>query len=165
MRNRRDIDAIELRRKLSYAPEVGVFRWAASGSNCVRNGALAGTVVPGGYIQIKIFGSLYQAQRLAWFYVYGLWPKQNVDHINGDPGDNRIANLRDVSQQWNSQNQRRPTRANSTGFLGVSPYGKKFRATIKVDGRQRALGYFATAPEAHQAYLLAKREFHAGGLL
>ncbi len=85
-----------------------------------------------------------------------------MDHLNGDASDNRLANLRDVPQEVNQQNQRRANADSKTGLLGASPRGPRFQAAITTQGDRRYLGLFDTAEEAHQAYLTAKRQLHAG---
>jgi hypothetical protein len=99
----------------------------------------------------------YYAHRLAWLYVHGEWPNV-IDHINGDAGDNRIANLRSCSQQRNMQNIR--ASRNKHGLTGVVFHRKSglFHATIKVNKRATSLGYYKTAEEAHDAYLRAKSQ-------
>jgi hypothetical protein len=165
-RGRRSIDPAALREKLGYDPETGIFTWKDSASNVRANGSVAGTTRPvDGYIQINVLGHINLAHRLAWLYVHGEWPRGNIDHINGIPDDNRIANLRDVTQALNAQNQRRAQRRSKTGILGVSPYKGRFRATITVGRKQRALGYFDTAEAAQAAYVAAKRLYHPAGML
>jgi len=162
---------------LDYDPETGVFHWKNRAEkwfpskriynswNSRDAGKVAGTVVRGGYLIIKIWKSRYRAHRLAWAHVYGEWPEGEIDHINGVSNDNRIANLRVVSHSVNMQNQKRARRNNKTsGLLGVSLNVEtgKFRARITVDNKERALGYFATPEEAHAAYISAKSDLHEG---
>ena len=99
--------------------------------------------------------------RVLWAMAHGTVPPM-LDHINGDRSDNRLANLRVVDHTTNMQNQRNAMRDNRTGFLGVSPSGGRYRATIRVSGKQKYLGLFDTAEAAHEAYLAAKRELHGG---
>jgi hypothetical protein len=96
---------------------------------------------------------------------HGAWPDGCIDHINGQKADNRISNLRKVTHAVNMQNQHRAARTSKTGLLGVSPNKTRFVANINVDGRRVYLGSFATAHDAHSAYLSAKRELHAGCVL
>jgi hypothetical protein len=98
--------------------------------------------------------------RLAWFYTTGAWPKDQIDHIDGNKSNNRFANLREATPSQNTQNQRRAMRTNKLGILGVILARGKFRAQIWFDGKNKFLGYFATAEAAHAAYLAAKRKFH-----
>ena len=86
----------ELKELLDYNPETGLFTWNVY--NNIKNKTTAGTFNDG-YIQIKIKQKIYQAHRLAWLYVYGEWPKGQIDHINGIRDDNRIENLRDVTNR------------------------------------------------------------------
>lgn len=88
--------------------------------------------------------------------------KPVADHINGDKLDNRVENLRGVNRSENTQNQRKPTRRNTSGYLGVGfeQQTKKFRAVIGVNGKYTTLGRFDTAEAAHAAYVDAKRRLH-----
>jgi hypothetical protein len=160
-----DITAQTLRGLLDYDPDTGIFRWLVSRSG-IQMGAVAGTgsVSDCGYIRIKVNGTKFRAHRLAWLYTHGTWPDHQIDHINGNRADNRIANLRDVSQSTNMQNQTRPQKSNTSGFLGVSWHiGKKrWDARISVNERSQHLGSFDTAEEAHAAYLAAKLRLHPG---
>ena len=80
---------------LNYDPDTGDFTWKVSTSNRVRVGQVAGTLRHDGYIRIKVNGKLYLAHRLAWFFVYGVWPVEFLDHIDQDKSNNRINNLRE----------------------------------------------------------------------
>jgi hypothetical protein len=84
-----------------------------------------------------------------------------VDHIDGDGLNNRRANLRAVTTQQNAFNQR-AAKGNTSGFKGVTwiKQGKKWQASIKLNGKSRHLGRFATAEEAHDAYVKASAELH-----
>jgi hypothetical protein len=150
-----------LREVLGYDPDTGLFtrRLARSG---FQVGAVAGCLDGYGYTAIKIDGRLYAGHRLAWFWVHGIWPANNIDHINGDRADNRIHNLRDVPTSTNCQNQRRAQFHNKTGFLGVSPNRGRFRAAIWLGGKYLHIGVFDTPEQAHEAYLTAKRRLHDG---
>lgn len=153
---------------LHYEPDTGVFLWRAKCSKYspAKIGERAESVTSqGGYLRIKLLGKEYRAHRLAWFYVFGVWPRNEIDHVNGRPSDNRIENLRDVDRQTNGQNQRRARRGSISGVLGAC-YDKqtgKFKAQIRrPDGKYQHLGRFGTAEEASQVYLNAKRAMHAG---
>ncbi len=88
--------------------------------------------------------------------------KRVVDHINGDPTDNRRSNLRICTVSQNLMN--RGANSNSkSGFKGVSPCHSngRWRATINIAGsKQKHLGYFDTPEEAHAAYVEAAKQFH-----
>ena len=153
----------DLRKSLDYNPETGEFRWKIAAGR-VRAGSLAGCVQPNGRLYIRFQGKRYQAHRLAWLLTHGEWPDEMIDHLDGNPLNNRISNLRDVSRSVNNQNQRKAQSRNSTGFLGVSFHKRtgKFQAQITLNGKDKHLGYFPTAELAHAAYLAAKREIHEG---
>lgn len=148
-----------------YDPATGVFTWKRARSN-VKAGDVAGTIKADGYRQLCIGGLLMLAHRVAWLYAHGEWPKHDIDHINGDITDNRIANLRDVPRLLNMQNQRRAQVGNKSGFLGVylDKRRGKYIARLRVPGggNMRHVGQFDTPEEAHAAYLAAKREHHEG---
>jgi hypothetical protein len=105
-----------------------------------------------GYRQIGFKSKKYLSHRVAWFLHYGCWPNNDVDHIDGNPSNNKISNLRDVSHSKNLQNRKSATIRNKTGFLGVVKRCNKFAAHIHRDGKQIYLGRFDTAELAHQAY-------------
>ena len=148
---------------LKYDKNTGIFTWINNGyQNHYKAGEIAGTLNSSGYIQIKIKGKCYRAHRLAWIYVYGESPKEQIDHINGIRNDNSINNIRECSHAENLQNQRKPQARNTSGFFGVS-FDKskvKYRAQISVNGKNINLGLFKTASSAHDVYLTAKRKYH-----
>lgn len=152
-----------LKRVLEYDAATGVFRaTVARGKSTLRS--VVGSVSRG-YVTITIDYISYPAHRLAWLYVHGEWPCKFIDHVNGDRSDNRIANLRDVDQSINLQNQRRARSNNSVGLLGVGHADSRIRpykARIVVDRKEVHLGLFTTPRRAHDAYLRAKRRLHLG---
>lgn len=158
------MNAEELRNILNYNPLTGVFTWSIRRKGGRGIGKEAGARMSHGYRSIGIDGRDYTAHRLAWLYVHGEWPAAYIDHINGDRADNRISNLRDVSQSVNMQNVYAPKSNNKSGFRGVSWHKQrsKFAARIKVDGKYRSLGLFESPEKAAAAYIAAKRELHEG---
>jgi AP2 domain. len=116
-----------------------------------------------GHRRIGIHGAYYLAHRLAWFWVHGVWPNGMIDHINGDPDDNRIANIRDVLPRVNRENVKCATKGNrTTGVLGVRRSRRKFYAEIRVKGKRIHLGMFDDMHSAYAAYVAAKRQLHEG---
>lgn len=157
-----DITAARLREVLDYNPETGIFTWRIILKRRNPIGSIAGSLPASGYRLIGIDGTNYRAHRLAWLYVHGEWPKQFIDHIDGDRLNNAIANLRDVSNKTNTENITKPRSTNGTGFLGVVRYKDKFSAFIKTGNKNHYLGAFNTPEEAHATYLAAKRYVHKG---
>lgn len=157
-----EITANYVRERLDYDPATGVF-WRKAPSPAA--GRVISYVQSRGYIQISLGKRRFLGHRLAWLLVYGRWPVAEIDHINGDRTDNRIANLREATRQSNQENQRRaPSHNRSSGLLGASwsKKQKRWQSYIGVNGKKRGLGYYATPEEAHEAYLTAKRQLHAG---
>jgi len=150
-----------LRTILSYDMFTGLFHWKIHRPGCL-SGKVAGHKKTNGYLRIGIDYKSYALHRLAWFYMTGRWPKEDIDHINGIRDDNRFGNLRCVSRGVNLENQKRAQSDNVLGVLGVQKKGKRFSACITVKGEQKYLGMFATAKEAHNEYLRVKRHLHQG---
>lgn len=123
-------------------------------------GAVAGSQRPDGYLSIGLLGRSYLAHRLAWFYVYGEWPENHIDHIDGRKSNNKISNLRKATASQNHQNKYKA--ASNSGLVGVSWCKRegRWRAYIKADGVMRSLGYHKTKEEARAAYLKAKQVLH-----
>ena len=155
-----------LKEVISYDADTGIFTWLVSLNGRGKTGALAGNISVLGYRRIGIDRQCYKASRLAIFYMTGKWPEFDVDHINGDSTDDRYLNLRDVPTYVNLQNQRKAKSSNkSTGVLGVTRSGSRFRARIGIDGRHDDIGIFPTLEQASQAYIEAKRKLHLGNTL
>lgn len=146
-----------LKELLHYDNATGVFTRKMWRGGTSRAGSVAGASHgKSGYLQMSIDGRLYFAHRLAWLYEYGRWPEHLIDHINGDPADNRIQNLRDVPQIKNMQNLRRRS-LGATGFRGVKEHRPgQYIAQISHKGVNRYLGSFRTPEDAHAAYLRAR---------
>jgi len=148
------LTADELRARFYYDRETGHFyrRFAQGGQ---LPWSRAGYEVSKGYHQLKVGGRAYRTNRLAWLYVTGEWPAHQIDHINRDPSDDRIENLRDVPQSVNKRNCRMYAN-NTSGFRGVIRAGKKWAAQITTGGVCKKLGTFSTPEAAHAAYLAAR---------
>lgn len=147
---------------LDYNPLTGIFTWKINTGKKQLVGKQAGTIDPKGYIAISIDGEKIRGHRLAWFYVYGVWPSKNIDHENGRHADNRFKNLRDITQKGNIQNQHKVRSDSKSQIQGVRfrVEKNKYEARIRIDGKQKHVGYFDTAEEAREAYLIKKRQVH-----
>jgi HNH endonuclease len=160
---------------LDYDQDSGDFTWKIRPSSHFKNDnglrlyksryeeKKAGHIDSQGYKVININGKNFKAHRLAFLFMTGRMPFQQIDHINGIRNDNRWINLREATKAENLQNQKKAQSDNkSTGLLGASFNKRKkyFQSRINVAGKQIYIGGFKTAQEAHEAYLQAKRKFH-----
>jgi hypothetical protein len=120
-----------------------------------------GGLSPKGYHRIGVDRKRYLTHRLVWLYVYGAWPKGEVDHINRNNSDNRLANLRDVSPSENQHNRGTPIN-NSSGYAGVSwdSQNLKWSAAISAKRKHYSLGRFDSRELAAAAYQAAKLIHH-----
>ena len=143
---------------LDYDPATGIFRWKKRLTNRVRVGEEAGSLMAIGYVNITIDGCHCYGHRLAWIYVHGVWPTDEIDHINTIRTDNAIANLREATRIQNNQNMPK-SRANTSGVKGVWWNRKlqKWTASISVNNRHKYLGMYPTIEEAKAAYEKAAR--------
>lgn len=145
------------KRNIEYCPISGYFTWITSH----RAGEMAGHTV-NGYRKITFEQGVYMAHRVAWFYMTGSWPKDQIDHINRIRSDNRFVNLREATAAQNCFN-RSIASNNKSGFKGVSKSTdcNRWVAHICLEGKIRHLGLFKTPEEADAVYRLAQAELHS----
>jgi hypothetical protein len=144
------LTAERLRELLDYDQHSGVFTWKVRTTTRRGVGDVAGSLTKPGYISIRVDKTRYQAHRLAWLYVHGRWPVEEIDHVNGDRSDNRIVNLREADRAQNARNV-----VGARGY-SISPSGT-FLAQLSLNGRTIYLGAFKTADEARAAYMAGRR--------
>lgn len=148
------LSANRLRELLNYAPATGIFRWRG-GKGGVK-GKVAGSVRSRGPIIIRIDGKLYRANRLAWLYMTGKWPKLEIGYINHKTSDTRWANLRAMTPSQRAASTRM---RNKLGVRGVwMTKAGKYVARIKVAGKKQYLGSFDTIEKASVAYARAAKD-------
>ena len=162
-----------LRELLSYDPGTGLLMWhprpiemfpderTFKGWNTKYAGKEALTAVNDqGYRGGRIFCVCHNAHRVAWAVYHGAWPAKQIDHINGNKADNRITNLRDVSQTENLRNTVTYS-TNTSGVCGVSWRKEtcKWRAQITLRGKSCHLGYFADFDDAVAARKAAEVKY------
>jgi len=139
---------------LHYDPDSGLFTWKQSRRGASKD-SVAGYKTPRGYILIRVDGQQHYAHRLAWLVTHGEWPCLELDHIDRDPSNNRLVNLRAVTHSVNLRNQVQGRGVSQ--YLGVTFQGR-WRANLTINGNRKFLGYFDSEGEAHQAYLSAKSQ-------
>lgn len=146
---------------MSYDAAAGSFTWLVSTTNRIRVGERAGCLDALGYLKIKIHKRIYMGHRLAWLYVHGEWPSHQVDHIDGNPSNNSISNLRTATQFENMRNCGR-FRTNTSGHKGVTWHKtrRKWDAKIMSGGKHHFLGSFSTPEDAAAAYAAAAARMH-----
>ena len=159
------ITAAELRELLHYDPETGVFTRIkiVAPQSRIKIGDVAGSLWDG-YWRIKLGGRggrSYAAHRLAWLYMTGSWPEDEIDHANLNSADNRWENLREACRSTNIANTRRRS-DNASGFKGVywSKELGKWRAEITVHKKRVFLGSFSSPEDAHASYARAARDHY-----
>lgn len=155
------ITQAELKEQLHYDEETGIFTRKVSNSRRVKVGQVAGSLTYNGYIEICVNGKRFLAHRLAWFYMYGVWPVNQIDHEDRIRHHNWKSNLRDLTQSQNNQNTGIP-RSNTSGFKGVhfSKTYSKWVAQIKLHGKHTFLGHYDTPELASEAYKQAQEKLH-----
>lgn len=148
----------ELKELLHYNPDAGIFEWRKTRPG-VKAGSCAGYNIRG-YVSIEINNIPYFAHRLAWLYAHGVWPKEQIDHINHIKNDNRLSNLREVSSFINHQNQKL-NKNNKSGVCGVYWCNERgsWNAVIKVFYKRIFLGRFTDKFEAICARLSANNKY------
>lgn len=155
MRSSEPVTQARLKELLHYDPETGVFTRRLTNRRW-KEGTVAGCwSEPAGWV-IRVDDNLYLAHRLAWLFMTGDWPKNEIDHIDVSRRNNRWENLREATGSQNKANKHKQSN-NTSGFKGVS-FQKgidKYRARIRAHGRSRSLGCFDNPQDAHAAYVAA----------
>ena len=129
-----------LKEVLHYCPDTGVFTWIRTKQVRMIDKE-AGTIAWNGYRDVSINGKKHGCHRLAWIYIHGDFPINNIDHINGIKTDNRIENLRDVSQSENLKNARLRS-DNKTGVTGVYINKSKKSWTMRISAKENRISEF-----------------------
>lgn len=150
----------EVRKYFSYNPETGEIRWVSRVRSHFPN-RRAGCPMPDGRRVVILRGKRMYTSRLAWFLTYGQWPMQRVDHIDGNPGNDALSNLRLATASQNSANHHHRNKWHNPAYPGASfkpysrPASRPWIAQIYVGGKRKHLGCFASAAEASDVYKAA----------
>lgn len=149
----RELTVERLRFLIRYEPETGKFFRKVSTAARSLEGSECGDIDGKGYIRLRVDGRRYIGHRLAWFYMTGAWPADEVDHINRCRTDNRWCNLRLATKSLNKRNTS-VRRNNRVGFKGVSWHkdAKRWRSRIYINGKEKNLGLYDTPEAANAAY-------------
>jgi hypothetical protein len=152
----------KLKEVLHYDPEAGDFTWLVDRGTRAKKGAVAGS--PNKiheYYEIVFEKKNYKAHRLAWLYVNGEFPEEQIDHINGVRTDNRISNLRAVGLLENLHNQKkRCTNSSGTTGVGWDKKANSWRVRINVNNQSIQLGSFADLNLAIEARRAAEKLYN-----
>jgi hypothetical protein len=149
-----EITQILLRERFSYNSETGVLTRRIAPHGRFFAGERVGWFDAKGYLRTGIAGKYPAVHRLIWLYVYGVWPREQLDHINGIKDDNRLINLREASNSQNTCN-RDVRRGSESGLKGITQDKRtgRWRAYVHVGGKRIWLGFFTTKEEAHSVRL------------
>ena len=172
MKCRNDLTPEYVRECLDYDPDTGLMVWKKRPVEHFKNqrdcnswnvryaGKNAGWFRCD-YFIISVNSVKYRLHRLAWLIAYGMWPKDQIDHIDGNPRNNRINNLREVSNAENHRN-RRMSALNTSGYNGICSTRGKWRVRIRVNSKRIDIGTFENIDEAIKARKAAevKYNFH-----
>lgn len=132
-----------------YDPATGIFTWRIARPKC-KPGAVVGVREPRGYVVAKLDYRLYYLHRLAWLYMTGEWPVDDVDHIDRDKSNNRWGNLRAATAKQNAENSGL-RKSNRSGVTGVSKWNGYWVARIKSNYKSKTIGYFKDFDSAVKA--------------
>jgi hypothetical protein len=158
----RNLTVQRVRDVLDYEAGSGVFRWKKQLAARGKVGTVAGNVADAtGRRTIRIDGELYLEHRLVWLYVHGRWPVDQIDHVDGNAGNNRLNNLREATNQQNNFNKGLP-KNNTSGIKGVSwdTARQKWTARIRIHGKVKCLGRYASKDAAAYAYRAVAERYH-----
>lgn len=145
----------ELKKVFNYNKKTGDFtrkkEWCGK-----KIGSKAGCKSCYGYLTVNINKKRYSLHRLAWLYVYGYFPENNLDHIDRNPSNNKIDNLREASKSCNIRNTGN-WKNNKSGVKGVTWEGRRWRSGISSYGKYIALGRYKSFDDAVCARLAGEQ--------
>lgn len=157
---KRPVTQSRLRELIKYCPDTGDFTWVVNRKGPAKMGDRAGTVCPLGYTVICLDGIRYMSHRLAFMYVTGQFPRDEIDHIDGNPRNNSWINLREATRATNCQNTR-VSKNNKLGIKGICLHHTgKYRAYTSIGAKSVHIGLYETVEEAKLARDKVVSELH-----
>ncbi len=156
-----DITQDFLKSLFEYDPLTGIVTWKEGRSNMVK-GSRVGCKNGSGYLIVTINSKSYRLHRIIWVYMFSTIPKNfHIDHTNGNKTDNRLSNLRLVTNKQNQENRPAPINS-SSGYRGVTWHKsyKKWMARICSNKKRITIGFFDTSEEAYEAYKKAAKNLY-----
>jgi len=143
-------------------PNVDHLEYDSTTGNITENGFHIGHINHYGYKVINIDGVAYYGHRIAWKIHYKKEPPEHLDHINRDKSDNRISNLRGVTDSQNKQNKghQKNSKLKLKGII-FEPKRGKYRVTLRQNNKQHHWGRYYNLLDAIEARLDAE-EYHWG---
>lgn len=155
------LNPVQLAKLVHYNPLTGTLTWRRRVHSRAAQGDECGHVNSHGYRCLRIEGRRYLSHRVAWCITHGMWPDALIDHINGNPLDNRLENLRCADDSENVWNSKR-SKANLSGVKGVGWNRKAGQWLARVTKRRRLVfwGYFSDLNEAKAAVEAARKQAH-----
>jgi hypothetical protein len=142
--------------------DTGIVTWKSAPARCVKVGSIVGVKRQTGHLWVQIDGKAIALHRIIWAMHYNVWPNGMIDHINQNPKDNRICNLRIASKSQNAANISKAPITNKTGYKNVSFNKKtnKYVSYITSNSKRHHLGLFETPELAYNAYILASVKYN-----
>ena len=140
--------------------QSGILTWNKKVAKKIVVGSVAGSARKDGYSYVTIFGEKYGIHQVVYAMTHGRWANE-IDHIDGNPSNNKPENLRECTRSQNNIN--RSVQVNNTsGRRGVylSKRLNLWHARIKINGRYISLKYHKTIEAAHDAYEAAAKIYH-----
>ncbi len=165
-----------LRQLLRYEPETGDMFWRPRTPDMFQSSARSADwqckawnakradtpalshINDSGYKRGNIGGVSVRAHRAAWAIVHGRWPEHEIDHVNGDPLDNRLTNLREATSGENKTN--RGAYSKTSPYIGVSPNGSRWAAGVRAKGKYHYGGSFRTQEDAAKSRDQLAKQLH-----
>lgn len=157
---RNEITHERLLELVEYDPISGIFINKVSRPKSPK-GKVLGSKNASGHLVFQLDKVIYLAHRLAWYYVYKEWPNSTIDHIDRNPSNNSITNLRLANRSENSRNSKINSR-NTSGIKGAffDKRRNKYYSQIVFNGKKIWLGYYSSLEEAGKAYADKAKELH-----